>query len=198
MWCCAQHTNCGIIPLHFSLLCTTHWTVVLSPYTSLSVVWCCVQHTNCGIITLHFSLLCDVVYNTLTVVLSPYTFLSVVWCCVQHTNCGIITLHFSLLCDVVYNPLNCGIITLHLSLLCDVVYNTLTVVLSPYTSLSVVWCCYTAVYVHSRFKSSLGLMLCVIDISTLNKTYLIYLICILFLFMCWFVFFDHDVDYCSL
>ena len=31
---------------------------------------------------------------------------------------------------------------------------------------------------NSRFKSSLGLMLCAIDISTLNKTYLIFdLIC---------------------
>jgi hypothetical protein len=106
---------------------------------------------NRGVITLHFSLLCDVVHNTLTVVLSPYTSL----CCVQPTELWYY--HLTLL-----------------SLLCDVVYNTLTVVLSPYTSLSVVWCCYTAVYVHSRFKSSLGLMLCVIDISTLNKTYLIW------------------------
>jgi hypothetical protein len=36
--------------------------------------------------------------------------------------------------------------------------------------------CYTCMcfLCNSRFKSSLELMLCVIDISTLNKTYLIF------------------------
>jgi hypothetical protein len=90
---------------------------------------------------------------------------------------------FMLLDSVLINCIcNCVLCMHEFAFMYVYVYMSLCFILmSMHTSYFALWChvicvCQVILYFlcNSRFKSSLELMLCVIDISTLNKTYLIF------------------------